>query len=247
MQLKVIGSNSAGNAYVMRADSGQTLLLECGLRFDAIKRTLGYDLRGVAGLLLTHCHGDHAFSAQAVLAAGITIYSSEGTHKALGTDRNAFARCVKAGVRFSVGEFQVMAFHVKHDVPEPFGYIIQHPECGRVVFITDTHYVPNTFRGLNNIIVEANYSERILDDRMWDGKTPAFLGNRVVGSHMSIETCLDFLSANDLTHVHNIVLIHLSEAHSHARDFRARVAAATGKNVVVADAGMTIPFNAHPF
>ena len=247
MQLKIINSNSAGNAYILQSSTGEALLIECGVRFDAIKKALGFNLRSVAGCILTHEHGDHAKSVNDILGAGINVWSSAGTHKALGTDKHHRARVTASDHKFSVGGFKVISFEVKHDVAEPLGYLINHQECGTVLFLTDSYYCEYVFTGLNNIIIEANYCQTILDRRVQEGANPKFLRDRVITSHMSLDTCKRTLKAYDLCQVNNIVLIHLSDGNSDAGRFQREVQEATGKTVHVADAGMTIPFNKTPF
>jgi phosphoribosyl 1,2-cyclic phosphodiesterase len=143
--------------------------------------------------------------------------------------------------------FTVKPFKVNHDAAEPVGYLIHHNECGNVLFLTDTMYCSYTFASLNNIIIEANYSQEILDERLRSGASPDFLRNRVLQSHMSLNTCKDLLRANDLRSVNNIVLIHLSDSNSDAKQFHKEVSELTGKNVFVAEPGLTIPFNKTPF
>lgn len=55
------------------------------------------------------------------------------------------------------------------------------------------------------------------------------------------------LSANDLTAVNNIVLIHLSDGNSNEKQFKKEVYELTGKNVYVASNGMNLKFNKTPF
>ena len=59
MELTTLGSSSAGNCYILRATSGETLILECGLPFRKIKEGLGWDLGGIAACLIGHRHRDH--------------------------------------------------------------------------------------------------------------------------------------------------------------------------------------------
>ena len=54
------------------------------------------------------------------------------------------------------------------------------------------------------------------------------------------------LSANDLSKVNNIVLIHLSDSNSNEKQFVKEVYELTGKNVCAAYNGMEIPFNKTP-
>lgn len=59
MELKVLGSSSSGNCYII--DNGkEALILEAGVRFQEVKKALGYNLRKVVGCLITHRHQDHA-------------------------------------------------------------------------------------------------------------------------------------------------------------------------------------------
>jgi phosphoribosyl 1,2-cyclic phosphodiesterase len=156
-------------------------------------------------------------------------------------------RVLAAKKKYQFGEFVVMPFDIIHDAPEPFGYLIQHPECGLVLFVTDTQYLKPTFPGLNQVIIEANYSQEIIDGRMDDGDTIAFVRNRVVQSHMSLDTCKGVLRANDLSKVNNIVLIHLSDGNSHAKEFVNEIQNITGKNVFAAQKDLVIDFDISSF
>lgn len=246
MILQIINSNSQGNSYILEASNGEALIIECGLRFDRIKQALNYRIDRVAGCLVTHSHGDHCFAIKDVLKAGIKVYATAKEHHAMGTEKHHNTCFVKDDA-FYVGSFRVIGFRVIHDTPDPVGYLIQHEECGTVLFLTDTVYSLFKFRGLNNIIVEANYCQKIVDARVAAGENPAFLRDRVLQSHMSIDNCIDLLRANDLSAVNNIVLIHLSDGNSNERQFQQRVANATGKAVTVANAGTIINFDLTPY
>lgn len=145
------------------------------------------------------------------------------------------------------GNFKIIPFNVAHDSAEPFGYFINHPDMGNLVFITDTYYIPNRFDKLNNLLVEANYDKAILKENVDSGRLHPKVRNRVIKSHMEIETTIEFLKANNLTQVNNIVLIHLSNNNSNATDFKRKVEAATGKNVHIAGKGLNINFSINIF
>ena len=247
MTLHIINSNSSGNCYLLQANSGQMLLIECGVHIDKIKRAIGFKPGMVAGCVLTHEHGDHAKWIKSVLGMGIQVWASAGTHTACGSASHHRAKILTAGKMQQIGEFQVIAFDVKHDVAEPFGFLIRHPECGTVLFLTDSYYSEYTFKGLNNILIEANYCKNIITQRVDRGEDPVFLRDRVFQSHMSLQTCIGMLAANDLSAVNNIVLIHLSDRNSDEARFKKEVERATGRTVHVAQKGMIIPFNKTPF
>lgn len=247
MRLIIIGSNSLGNSYILENDQ-EALLIECGVQFARIKQAMNFNLRKVVGCIVSHEHKDHCKAVQEVLAAGIDVWASAGSHQAMGTKSNHRAKTTRDGDRFKVGSFSVQPFEMKHDCAEPIGFLIHHAETGTVLFLTDSYYTEHTFKGLNNVIIEANYCQAILDKRVADGANPRFLRDRVIESHMSLKTCKETLQANDLTAVNNIVLIHLSDGNSDSRRFKREVEEQTGKRVYVAQAGMVIEnFNKTPF
>lgn len=239
MKLHVLGSNSKGNGYILEGKS-QVLILEAGLPLKDVKEALNFDLSKVVGALVSHSHGDHAKYANDYTRNGIKLWSNiELIDKSL-------LQLIEAGKQYTIGEFKVIPFSVKHDVP-CLGFLINHPESGNILFVTDTHYIPNRFKGLNQILIEANYEERILNENYIDGKIDNMRYQRVLRSHMSLETCVEALKANDLKGVQNIVLIHLSPQNSDAKLFKSKVVEATGKNAHIALKGLVIDFNKEPF
>lgn len=252
MQLNILGSSSAGNGYILQNET-EALVIEAGVSVKLVKQAVNFNVRKIVGCLISHEHGDHAQFAKVYSESGIKLISSLGTAKALqGNGQTPLIESRKITVvenrsQYKFGNFIVMPFDVVHDCAQPFGFLIQHPETGTVLFLTDSVYSPYTFSGLNNIIVEANYSIDIIKEKAGDGMLPLFLKDRVIKSHLSIDNCVDLLKANDLRAVNNIVLIHLSNGNSNAAQFRERVTRETGKTVTIAEPGININFNSKPF
>lgn len=248
MKLHVIGSSSAGNSYVLQ-NAEEALIIECGVRFEKIQKAVGFNLSKVCGCLITHSHGDHCKAVKEVTIAGINVYASCGTCEELLAycPNPRRLRPVQTKTPFRVGNFRVIAFDVVHETKEPVGFLIDHKETGLILFLTDTVYARYKFPGLNQVIVEANYCDEILQARRESGATIEMLRDRVIESHMSLRNCKDLLLANDLTQVRNIVLIHLSNAHSDEQRFKKEVEELTGRVVHVADTGMIIDLNKNPF
>lgn len=243
MNLKVIGTGSSGNAYLLETEE-ECLLIECGVKFTDIKKALDFNIDKVVACLVTHEHLDHAKSIKDVVSSGIEVIATKGTLKAFALDEHWNVLEIKHRETLYTGNFKIMAFNVKHDANEPCGFLIEHPECGRTLFMTDTFYSPYMFPELNNIIIEANYCREIMKSKLTEKQ---FLSDRILQSHMSIETCIGFLNANDLSSVNNIVLIHLSDSNSNEANFKYLVEDATGKTINVAHNGMNIQFNKTPF
>lgn len=250
MVLSVLGSSSSGNAYVLH-NAGEALLIEAGIAFKKVVAALEGNISKVVGCLITHEHGDHAGRINEVLNAVIPVYATRGTiESAKVTSEWKPRELEKDGQGYKVqtiGRFKVIPFATKHDCAEPVGFYIWHPETGGVLFATDTYYLPNTFKGLNNVLIECNYDPEILDRNVEEGRLIPTLRERVRESHLSIDTCIDALNANDLKAVNNIVLIHLSAGNGDPVTFKERVYRATGKRVHIGRPGLSINFNKTPF
>ena len=245
MELKIIGSSSKGNAYIL--DNGkEALLIECGISWKEIQKSIDFDVKRLSGAIISHEHGDHAKYAKNVAKAQVNIYSSAGTINAIGMKELRLAHPVIALQTFTIGNFKVMPFDVQHDAAEPFGFLIHHTETGYILFATDTYYLKYTFPGLNNIMIECNFEQSILDENVEKGIVAEAQRRRTMKSHMSFETCLTTLMANDMSEVNNILLIHLSANNSNADSFCRRIAEATRKNVSVAIKKTNIQFNKTP-
>jgi phosphoribosyl 1,2-cyclic phosphodiesterase len=244
MTLKVLGSSSKGNGYVL--DNGkEALVIEAGVHFAEVKKALDFDVSRIAGCIVSHEHGDHAGYLKEYV--GVRRYASHGTLSCVGLKGCRYYP-LSQGCEVSIGGFRVLPFRVQHDAAEPLGFLINHPEMGVALFATDTYYLAyRVIGGLSNVLIECNYRQDILDENTKSGRLSAAQRNRTLKSHMSYDTCLETLLANDLREVNNIVLIHLSDSNSHADEFREGIAAATGKNVHVAEKGMCIEFNKTPF
>ncbi|GHT09044.1 MBL fold metallo-hydrolase [Bacteroidia bacterium] len=251
MELKIIGSSSAGNCYVF--DNGrESLIVECGISFQEVKKAVNFDISRIVGCLISHEHGDHARHVNKFLDARIKVFASMGTINALGIvpmyEKPKFYPIgLKANAKQTIGNFMVLPFSVQHDAAEPFGFLIHHHEMGTTLFATDTCYLAYKFSGLNNILIECNYRQDILERNTDLDLIPQAQRDRTMQSHMSFSTCFNVLKENDLSAVNNIVLIHLSDSNSNALDFQKGIQEATGKTVHIAEKGMTINFNKSPF
>jgi phosphoribosyl 1,2-cyclic phosphodiesterase len=247
MQLKILGSSSKGNCYLL--DNGkEALAIECGISFKEVQKAVNFDVSRIKGAIVSHEHGDHAKHVENFIQAHIPVYMSTGTLHAMKFKKPySLPFNMEAGSTIGIGNFMVQAFNTQHDAAEPFGFLIYHPECGMVLFATDTYYLHYTFAGLNNILIECNFRQDILDANVESGKLPSVLRARTMKSHMEYETCKETLLANDLSGVNNIVLIHLSDGNSNASEFRQGIMEATGKTIHIAESGMTINFDKSPF
>lgn len=233
MEIQVLASSSSGNAYVV-SDGVTPLLIECGIRYRDIQQGLGFSVAELGGCLVTHAHQDHCRSVKQIMRAGINVYASLGTWSDLGfSGLSHRTLVVRAGTPITIGTWRVMPFDTIHDANEPLGFYLVS-SAGRVLYMTDSAYCRQRFAGLTHLLIEANYSEEILQRRVNAGDLAAAHCNRVLRNHLSLERLLEMLEANDLSQVQEIWLLHLSDGNSDERAFQERVAAATGKPVFVA-------------
>lgn len=237
MELKVLGSSSSGNCYIL--DNGnEALIIEAGIRFLDVKKALDFQIRKVVGCLITHQHNDHAKYIKSMVDCG--FYTLALPEVLTAKDVNG-SRVIslELGKGYKFGNFKVAPFSACHDVP-CVGYLIDHPDTGRIMFLTDSCMCEYIFPGLNHVLIECNYSDRKLIDSINAGRTMPSQRNRLLTSHMELETCKGILMANDLSNVSNVVLLHLSENNGDEPIFISEIQKVTGKVVYVAKPGLTI-------
>ena len=245
-----MGSGSAGNGYLLEGRTS-ALVIECGIPPERMFRRTQVQPSKIAGCLVTHEHGDHAGFAKRYAAMGMTIYASLGTLSAIGMTKDGSpARSLRSMEVSRIGEWTVDPFEVRHDAQEPLGFIVEHPECGRVLFITDTWFVQYNFRKfqLDHIMVEANYSDAILDDNVFERKVDADQAARVRRTHMSLRSACELVRANDNPNLKTVILLHLSGGNSDAEVFaREMRKTALLAYVHVANAGLSVELKKNEF
>lgn len=239
MRLKVLASSSSGNCYLLENEE-ETLIIECGLPFKKIQEGLNYNTRKVVGCLVSHEHGDHSKSIDKLTENGIDVYTSTGTVKALELEENYRVKNIKGHELIKIGGFTVLPFDTQHDALEPLGFLIQHKDMGKLLFITDSYYSKYKFQGLDHILVECNYKKEILKENIDKGIIPEWLKERITKSHFEIENVKEFLKSSDLSKVKNIVLIHLSSQNSNEELFKREIEGTTGRPVTIAKKGLNL-------
>lgn len=240
MKLKVLGSGSSGNCYILENDN-EALIIEAGLPFMEVKKALNFNVMKIKAVLITHEHGDHRKYWFEYVRAGIPVFEP---FKLDGSSLKLFDN----------SQFRVMAYenrdkygrwlHNNGDGSECpcVGFYITHPEMGSLVYATDTEYVRWRFNGVNHIMVEANYDMQFVD------RDEPNYEHRLRG-HMSLDTALKFISTNDNPALRNVVLIHLSDKSGDPALFKQKTEETVkyGSDVYVAERGLEVDMNLYPF
>ncbi len=225
MKLKCLGSGSSGNCYILESDS-EALIIEAGIKIKDVKIALDFNIGKVASVLVSHIHKDHSAVASDFEKMGIPVFKP-------------YESVMERQVR-TYGEFVIKSFPLTHDVP-CFGFLLEHPDMGRLLYASDTEYIRYKLKNLNHILVEANYSL----DYMESTDNPK--RNHVLTGHMSIDTAVEFLKANTSPALRNVVLLHLSESDSDESQFKAAAETVVDCPVYVADKGLEVELREFPF
>ena len=235
--LKTLSSGSHGNCYILECDNEQ-LIIELGISWKDIIRGLDYDLSKVIGCLVSHRHQDHALSIPNAIKFGLSVYSN--------SDVNSIypqVKVLKKGVKMRLGGFKVQAIPLFHSV-ENYGFVIEHEECGKIVFCTDTYQIPYRFKGVQHYLVEANNEFDEMIDNLCDNEFSRSHNN----DHMELSDTIEFLKQNYSSDLQSITLIHLSQTNIDAEKAVQKVKDELGfANVKYAQSGLEIELNKEEF
>src|ERR1700738_934125 len=100
MHVWSFASGSDGNCYLLESE-GTAVLVECGRPYTQILDFLaatGVEPDSLAGIMLTHAHGDHSRSAAFFASEHrVPIYASLGTLGALQLQDRSLGRALQSG------------------------------------------------------------------------------------------------------------------------------------------------------
>lgn len=235
-KLKVLSSSSAGNCYILEC-GGEKLMIECGIKWTDILRGLGYSVDKVVGCILSHNHQDHSKSIHKALVYQIPVYSCADVAKS-----HKGVRLLKPNNKYKIGNFAVQPIPVKHNV-ECYAYLIEHEEMGRMIFATDLSEFPYRVKNIRHWLIEANYDDDILLQRLCDNE---ILRSRSE-NHLSIDRCTDALSMNYNQNLMTVTLVHLSDENSNAEAFTAKIKDVIGIEPKIALPGLEVELEKEEF
>lgn len=123
-----------------------------------------------------------------------------------------------------------------------YGFLVTHPDMGRILYITDTEFCKWRFKEINHILISCNYQSKYITDN--DAKR-----NHVLRGHMELETVKEFVKTNKSNALRNVILCHLSQENANAEEMVAEVkkVAGMGVNVDYAEKGKEWELNEFPF
>ncbi len=142
---------------------GDTLLVDCGP--DAKAQLVRHRVKSLSAVLVTHEHGDHYIGLDELFAykrntpreafSPIPVYLTDESRRVIAPRFDYLERLgvieirtVEAGVRFSVGNFEILPFRTEHGAfaKGSVGYLIMGPAAGggesRVLYTSDFMDIP---------------------------------------------------------------------------------------------------------
>ena len=222
MRFASLGSGSQGNALV--AEAGRTrLMLDCGFALQETEARLarvGLAPSDLAGIIVTHEHGDHADGIFPLARRWrIPLWMTYGTFAALrasgANEEDCSIRLVDSQRAFSVGDLLVQPFTVPHDAREPVQYVLSDG-ARRLGVLTDagcsTAHIAANLSGCEALVLECNYDPEMLDG----GPYPPSLKTRIASrlGHLDNRTSGEILAALDCSRLRHVIAAHLSETNN---------------------------------
>lgn len=243
--LKTIATGSSGNSYTLMNDN-EILLLDLGVSEKVIKKAIDFRISDVVGAVVSHVHADHSKAVKDFENMGIPVFS----HKDMEID---FPGEHEERKHIRYGNFDINAFaltdmsgkfmHTNNDGSECpcYGFLIEHEDMGKLLYITDTELVKWRFSGINHILISCNYQKKYISD--------SAKRNHVLRGHMELETVKNFINANKSNALRTIILCHLSQDSADPKKCLSEVQKVVGEGVkcVCAAAGETVELSQYSF
>lgn len=221
MRFVSIASGSSGNC-IYTGTENTHILIDAGISAKRIEKglfELGVKPNELSAICITHEHSDH-IKGLGVLARryGVPIYGTEGTlreiqkAKGLGEFSSDLLKPLTPDAPLSIGDMEVLPFHIDHDAADPVAYRIQ-AENKSVAVATDlghyNQYTVDHLLDLDAVLLESNHDLRMLQT----GPYPYYLKRRIMGDfgHLSNENAGRLLNCILNDKMKYILLGHLSK------------------------------------
>ena len=164
-----LASGSSGNALLVRCGDA-ALLVDCGIplrTLESLLRYQGAEPCQIKALVLTHEHGDHAFSAAALARRHkVPVLLNAATRAAMGAELDGLpVELLPVGELAAVGPFELRSFRVSHDAADPVGLRVCAAGATVAVAVDLGSWSDETVEnlcGADLIVVEANHDRELL-------------------------------------------------------------------------------------
>jgi phosphoribosyl 1,2-cyclic phosphodiesterase len=223
LRVTVLGSGSRGNAVLVEG-GGTRLLVDAGFSGRDLERRMAeaeVDPSTLAGLLVTHDHGDHT-KGMGVAARRwkVPLYLTDLTRNVCREllDGTEDVRRYTSVEPVEIGGLTVTPFLTVHDAIDPVAVTVTENETGEKLGIaTDlgraTASVRHALQRCHLLVLESNHDEIMLRESVYPWSVKARIG----GSHGHLSNRAAAELARELYHddLCAVVLAHLSENANH--------------------------------
>ncbi|MHB8825113.1 MAG: MBL fold metallo-hydrolase [Thiobacillus sp.] len=189
MRFASLGSGSDGNGLVVEA-GGTRVLMDCGFGLadsQARLARLGLQASDLAGIVVTHEHGDHIGGVGRLARKHkLPVWLTAGT-LVMAQDLNGVAvQVIDSHAAFAVDGLEIQPFPVPHDAREPVQYVFGDGNR-RLGVLTDTGsntlHIEAMLAGVDALVLECNHDAALLEN----GPYPPSLKRRVGGRFGHLE------------------------------------------------------------
>lgn len=238
-RLKILSSGSHGNCALIYDSRGKCVMLDMGLPWQEILHGLNYDLASVSLALASHNHhADHTKSIVHCINSGIPTFANQDI-----CDHYKGCNLIENGKALLVDGWKVQTFDLIHNAPNN-AFVIDTIDGVRVLYCTDTQYIPKRVKGVNVAIIEANFDEEVLIENMCENIEI----RSQFENHHSLDKCIEYLRSIYSKNLMSVILWHPSSTNLDKKKAVERVKYELGfDNVYMAESGLEVELSNSEF
>ena len=229
-RLKILSSGSHGNCALIYDSRGKCVMLDMGLPWQEILHGLNYDLASVSLALASHNHhADHTKSIVHCINSGIPTFANKDVC-------DHYKDCQFLDRMVKVDGFKVQTFGLIHNVDNN-AFIVDTPDQIRVLYCTDTQYIPKRVKGVNVAIIECNHDDDTIIANLCEGVT----SRSQFENHHSLDRCIEYLKSIYSADLTSVILWHPSGTNLNKKEAVRRVKEELGfEAVYMAEKGLEL-------
>ena len=236
MRFASLGSGSAGNALVVEVNQTR-LMMDCGLSIkETLVRLARLNLQpdGLAGIVITHEHDDHAGGAYKLAAKyQIPVWLTYGTLKMstryIPAQHNLQLNVVDSHSEFSVGDIHVQPYPVPHDAREPMQCVFSDGNH-KLGVLTDvgrtTPHIAEHLSACKALVLECNHDASMLQTGPYSWALKKRVGGEL--GHLENQDSANLLAKLDNSQLQHILAAHLSAKNNTPELARSSLASVLG-------------------
>lgn len=228
-KLKILSSGSSGNCVAVYDSRGKYILLDVGLGYKDILNGLNWNLSNCVSTFTSHIHRDHSKALAHFIEAGVPCFSNQDVSE-------HYKGCQFLDRMVKVDGFKVQTFDLVHNAPNS-AFIVDTIDGIRILYCTDTQYVPKRVKGVNCAIIECNHDEETIIDNMCEGVE----SRSQFENHHSLDRCIEYLKSIYSAYLTSVILWHPSGTNLNKKEAVRRVKEELGfEAVYMAEKGLEL-------